>query len=104
NVYVMAPENAPADHVLQSAADAAREISELRQLYLFQMTVPGGEAHNVLGIELLGEPRPPRVEEIMRIIAQSVNTLLEKNEYLDLLVLTGPLVIAVQERGRPLLD
>jgi len=104
NVYVMAPEKEPSDQVLQSASAAAREISEVRQLYLFQMTVPGGEAHNVLGIELLGEPRPPRVEEIMRTIAHSVNSLLQKNEYLDLLVLTGPLIVAVQERGRPLLD
>ncbi len=104
NVYVMASTEPPSDEVLQSAAAAAREISEVRQLYLFQMTVPGGEAHNVLGIELLGEPRPPRVEEIMRTIAQSVNTLLSKNEYLDLLVLTGPLIVAVQERGKPLLD
>jgi type III secretion system (T3SS) SseB-like protein len=103
NVYVTAPEKAPSDEVLRSAAATAGEISEVRQLYLFQMMVPGGEAHNVLGIELMGEPRPPRVEEIMRTIAQSVNVLLQKNEYLDLLVLTGPLIVAVQERGRALI-
>lgn len=103
DLYITEAATIPRDQVLASAREAGESISEVQQLYLFQMTVPGGEAHNVLGIELAGQPRPARVEEIMRMLAQSVSSLLKPGEYLDLLVLSGSLVEAARARGKALL-
>jgi type III secretion system (T3SS) SseB-like protein len=103
DVYIADPESPPSSRILDSAVAAATSLPEVQQLYLFQMTVPGGEPHNVIGIDVAEQPRPSRAEEIMRTMAQSVNVLLGKGEYLDLLLLGGPLGEAVRSRGKKLL-
>lgn len=93
----------PSQKVLDALCAAARAISEIKQLYLVELTFEGEQPHNVIGIELLQPVARDRWKEITKSLAGSIHRLLHGRSFLEFVRVEGALGGAIQRKGKELL-
>ncbi len=89
--------------MLDTLCAAARTISDIKQLYLVELTFEGEQPHNVIGIELVQPVTRDRWQEITKTTAASIRSLLEDSSFLEFVRVEGALGGAIQRKGKELL-
>jgi hypothetical protein len=102
-VSVGVPDAPPRDAVLSSVIAAAKTMSEINELYLFQMAMDSAEARIAVGVDLTQKASPERKQEIVRGLAADAHKLLQKGEYLDFMIMDSSLAETIRQRGKRLL-
>jgi hypothetical protein len=103
-VRVAASEQPPAAEILDALRAVAAATTEVRELYLVELTFENEQPHNAIGIELFDGASDERWETITRQLAESVNKLLPSGSFLEFVPVEGALGGAIQRQGKRLLD
>lgn len=94
----------PSQQVLDALSATARAMPDIKELYIVELTFEGEEPHNVIGVELHGPITNERWQAITKVLAESVNKLMESGSFLEFVRVEGALGEAIQRKGKPLLN
>ncbi|HKV93652.1 MAG TPA: enhanced serine sensitivity protein SseB C-terminal domain-containing protein [Candidatus Angelobacter sp.] len=103
NVFIGIPAAPPPETVLNAVIAAAKAMPEVKELYLFQMIMESGQASIAVGIDLTKKIDPEERLKIVRGLTAAIHGLLDKDKYLDFMVMESSFAETIRQSGKRLL-